>query len=94
MKNLKARTVLAFISVFGYILLTIGFFTVLFLGDRVQLPTGDIGKQIIGMLGMVVGTWGTLMGLVFTFHFGSSQGSDEKMKVIEKGLPNERITNP
>jgi hypothetical protein len=82
----KARAVLAFVMIVGFILVTGAFFAVLFFGDHIGLPEGDMGKQIIGMLGLVVGTWnaGTLM--VLTFHFGTSQGSVDKNKLIDKEL--------
>ena len=86
MTKLKARSVLAITAVVGYILLTIGFFVVLFAGSKVSLPAGDLGIQIIGMVGMVVGTWGTLIGLVFTFHFGTSQSSAEKNEIIKEQI--------
>jgi len=86
MTKLKARTVLAFISVVGYILITISFGVVLFLGDQVTLPDGDIGKQIIGMLGMIVGTWNAAILMVYTFHYGTTQGSSEHSETIKEVL--------
>ena len=86
----KARVILAFVAISGYILLTAGFFVVLFLGNRVSLPEGQLGLQIIGMLGMIVGTWGGLIGMVFQFNYGTSQGSVDKgvaqSEMIQKGL--------
>ena len=78
----RARTVLAIVSVLGYILITGGFFAILFSGDRIDLPEGDVGKQIIGMLGMIVGTWNAALLMMYTFHFGSSQGSNEKNEAV------------
>jgi len=74
----RARTILAVVSVAGYILLTGAFFTVLFFGSRINLPDGELGKQIIGMLGMIVGTWNAVMLMVYTFNYGTSQGSQDK----------------
>lgn len=78
----RARTVLAVVSVLGYILITGGFFAILFFGEKVELPEGDIGKQIVGMLGMVVGTWNAALMMMYTFHFGSSQGETDKTEMV------------
>ena len=80
----KARTVLSVISIFGYISITVAFFLVLFYGEQLNLPAGDLGKQIIGMLGLVIGTWNAALLMVFTFHFGSSEGSNIKDDIIKK----------
>ena len=82
--KLQARTVLAIISVVGYILITASFGVVLFFGDEIKLPDGDLGKQIVGMLGMIVGTWNAAILMVYTFHYGSSQGSKDKDALITK----------
>ncbi len=86
MNKPKARTVLAFVAVVGYIILTAGFFGILFFGDKIEVPGGEIGNQVIGMLGMVVGTWGTLIGLVFTFFYGTSQGSVDKTELLKEKM--------
>ena len=88
MTKLKARTVLGFVSIIGYILITGGFFIILFFGEQVKMPSGDLGKQIIGMLGLVVGTWNAALLMVFTFHFGSSEGSKAKDDLMNKLKPN------
>ena len=84
----QARTVLAMVAVIGFILVTGGFFSILLFGDKITLPEGEIGKQIIGMLGLVVGTWNAAMLMVFTFNFGSSKGSQDKgdtqNKILER----------
>ena len=86
----KARTVLAFVAIIGYILITGGFFYLLSSG-RVAIPEGDLGKQLIGMFGLVIGNWGAIMLMVFTFNFGTSQGSVDKgvinKEIVEKALP-------
>lgn len=82
----KARTVLAVISVIGYILITGGFFYALFGDVNVEIFSGETGKQLLGMFGMVVGTWGSIMGFVFTFHFGTSQSSSDKNDIVKKAL--------
>jgi hypothetical protein len=82
----RARTTLAFVSVIGYIIITVGFFVLLYSGDRVSLPDGELGKQIIGMLGLVVGNWGAIVLLVFTFHYGTSQSSADKNEIIKESL--------
>ena len=83
----KARTVLAFVAIIGYILITGGFFYMLSSG-RVSIPEGDLGMQLIGMFGLVIGNWGAIMLMVFTFNFGTSQGSVDKgiaqKEMIEK----------
>ena len=82
----KARTVLAVVSVIGYIAITAAFFVVLFYGGKVGLPDGDLGKQIVGMLGLVVGTWNAEFLMIITYHYGSSEGSTAKSIIIEKKL--------
>ena len=82
----KARTVLAFVSVIGFIFVTAGFFYVLFAGEKVVLPDGDLGKQIIGMLGLVVGTWNAALLMIMTFFFGTSQSSADKNEIVKKAL--------
>ena len=86
MPKIKARTVLAVIAIVGYILLTACFFGQLFFGSKVEVPEGDFGKQIVGMLGMIVGTWGSNMAIVFMFYFGTTQSSGEKNKTVELAL--------
>ena len=85
----KSRVVLAFVAIIGYILLTAGFFVVLFFGNRVSVPEGQLGLQIIGMLGMIVGTWGGLIAMVFQFNYGTSQGSVDKGETANKLLEKE-----
>jgi hypothetical protein len=80
----KARTVLAFVFIIGYIVITGAFFGVLFFSERVGLPEGEVGKQIIGMLGLVVGTWNAGTMMILTFNYGTSQGSVDKGKHLEK----------
>ncbi len=89
-KKATARTVLSFVFVVGYILITGGFFFLLFAGDKVGLPSGKLGESIIGMLGLVVGTWNSGLMLILTFNFGTSKSSADKNQVIEKAL--ERAT--
>ena len=79
----KARTVLAVISIVSYILVTTGFFILLLFGGEMKLPEGDLGKQIIGMLGMIVGTWNSALLMVFAFHYGTSQGSTDKNEMVK-----------
>jgi NADH:ubiquinone oxidoreductase subunit 6 (subunit J) len=86
MRAPKARTVLAVIAVIGYIMITIGFYVLLFNGSKVELPEGDLGKAIIGMLGQVVGTWTALITLAFTFSFSTSQSSSDKNELVKKAL--------
>ena len=86
MTKIKARTVLAFVAIVGYILITLGFFVVLFFGQNVSLPEGELGKQIIGMFGLVVGNWGGLIMLVFMYNYGTTQGSSEKNEAINQAL--------
>lgn len=86
MTKLKARTVLAFVAVIGFIMVTAGFFIYLFLGGSVKLPEGDLGKQIIGMLGLIIGTWNAGILMVLTFHFGTSQSSADKNEIVKKAL--------
>ena len=73
----KARTILAVVSIVGYIFITGGFFYLLSSGN-VTIPEGNLGLQFIGMFGQVIGTWGAIMLMVFTFNFGTSQGSVDK----------------
>ena len=86
MTKIRARTALAFVAVIGFILVTTAFFLYLFFGGGVQLPQGDLGKQIIGMLGLIVGTWNAGILMVLTFHFGTSQSSDDKNEIVKKAL--------
>jgi len=79
----RAKTTLAFVVVAGYIIITAGFFIIMYT-PTVSLPEGDLGKQIIGMLGLVVGTWNAGVMLILTYHFGSSQSSADKNKLIEE----------
>ena len=74
----QARTILSIVTVVGYILITGGFFAVLFFGDDIAVLKGDVGKQFLGMFGIVIGNWGAVMLMVFTFNFGTSRGSQEK----------------
>jgi len=87
----KARTVLAFVMIIGFIFVTGAFFAVLFFGKHAGIPEGDLGKQIIGMLGLVVGTWnaGTLM--VLGYHFATSQSSAEKNLLVQKALEQAKL---
>ena len=82
----KARTVLAFVGIIGFIAVTAGFFIILYGGDKVSLPDGDLGKQIIGMLGLIVGTWISIALNIVNYHFSTSQSSNEKNKLVEKAL--------
>ena len=86
MTKIRARTVLAFVAVIGFIMVTAGFFIYLFYGGSVALPEGDLGKQIIGMLGLIIGTWNAGILMVLTFHFGTSQGSVDKNEMVKKAL--------
>jgi hypothetical protein len=74
----RARTILSIITVVGYILITGGFFAVLFLGDKIGVPEGNLSTQFMGMFGIVIGNWGALMLMVYTFNFGTSRGSQDK----------------
>lgn len=74
----QARTVLGIIGVSGFILLTASFVFMIFFMKGASLPEGDLGKQIIGMFGMVVGIWNSAFSMIMSFHFGSSQGSKDK----------------
>ena len=80
----QARTVLAVISVVGFILLTISFFFLMFYSDRLSIPENGIGNRLIGMFGMVVGIWNTAFATVINFNFGSSQGSKDKQEILSK----------
>ena len=82
----KARTVLAFVGIIGFIFVTGGFFLILFAGERVGIPEGDLGKQIIGMLGLVVGAWISIALNIVNFHFSTSQSSAEKNEIMKKAL--------
>jgi len=86
MTKIRARTVLAFVAVIGFIMVTAGFFVYLFYGGSVVLPEGDLGKQIIGMLGLIIGTWNAGILMVLTFHFGTSQSSADKNEIVKKAL--------
>lgn len=88
MQKIKARSILAFVAVIGYILITAGFFVLLFAGDRINIPEGDVGKQLIGMFGLVIGNWGGWISLVFVFSYGTTQGSSEKTETINQVLRN------
>lgn len=82
----KARTVLAFVGIIGFISVTAGFFIILYGGDKVSLPDGDLGKQIIGMLGLIVGTWISIALNIVGFHFNTSQSSQDKNEIVKKAL--------
>jgi len=43
------------------------------------------------MLGMIVGTWTTIIGVVYNFHYGSSDGSKIKDQVLAKLDPEVEI---
>lgn len=86
MKTPTARTVLSFVFVIGYIIITGGFFFLLFAGERVVLPPGKLGESIIGMLGLVVGTWNSGLMLILTFNFGTSKSSADKNDIVKKAL--------
>lgn len=83
---MTARKILSILAIIGYVFLTGGFFVLLFFGDQVKLPAGQLGNQIVGMLGMVVGTWTSCFTMIFTFNFGTSQGSQDKGDLIKEKL--------
>jgi len=82
----KTRTVLAVVSVIGYISITAAFFVVIFYGGEIGIGEGELSKQIIGMLGLVIGTWNAAFLMIITYHYGSSEGSTAKSGIIEKKL--------
>lgn len=84
MNKSVARRILGIIGVVGYILLTGGFFAIMFFGDKVNLPEGQLGTQIVGMFGMIVGTWTAFFTAIYMFSFGTSQGSKDANDVVKK----------
>lgn len=83
----RAKTILAIISVGGYILITIAFVSILFFfGDQIKIPEGQVGLQIVGMVGMLVGTWNAAMMLVYTYFYGTSEGSSNKTDIMKQQL--------
>ena len=89
----QTRTILSIVTVVGYILITAGFFAAMFFGDTIKIPEGDFAKQFFGMFGIVIGNWGALMLMVFTFNFGTSRGSQDKGDVQNKILEQLGKTN-
>ena len=87
------RAVLGFIAIVGYIFVTAGFFGILFFGSKLSLPAGHLGVQVVGMLGMLVGTWTTIVGVVYNFHYGSSDGSKVKDEILSGGGADELATD-
>ena len=85
----RAKTILAVIIIIGYILITASFGIVLFFGDQIKLPDGEIGKQIVGMLGMIVGTWNAAVMIIVTYNYGSSQSSSDKNELVKKAIEKE-----
>lgn len=85
----NSQRVIAIVGVVGFIMVTGAFFAVIFIPQTINLPEGDLGKQIIGMLGMVTGTWNSLVLLIYNWNFSSSKGSSDKTVLLEKKLNNQ-----
>ena len=83
--NAKAYLQYAIFQGEGFIAVTGGFFYFLFKGGAI-LPEGDLGKQIIGMLGLIVGTWNAGILSVLTFFFGTSKSSADKNDIVKRAL--------